>query len=173
MGIYGGSDGNNSASLAPTNFYIRSERGEWWGNCAWCSLGVAALLNEDVKITTTIGGQDKQVILQIRDGQLDRDDLFIHFPIPMRNAWENVIYTCSNMLVFENTEQVHEWSRRHGIPVGDIQPVAKIWSFAQRWYGNHLDPNWEKWTSAEAKAIFTTFGLTSDTWNLEAKATRF
>lgn len=160
-------------SLAPTNFYVRSARGAWWGNCAWCPLGVAALLNEDVTITTTIGGQDTQVTLHIRDGQLNRDDLFIHFPIPMRNAWKNVIYTCSTMLVFEHTEQVHAWSHRHGIPVGDIQPVATIWSFAQRWYGNHLDPNWKKWTSAEAKAMFTTFGLTSDIWSLEAKATRF
>ena len=24
-------------SLAPTNFYVKSEKGEWWGNCAWCS----------------------------------------------------------------------------------------------------------------------------------------
>src|SRR4051794_19085627 len=37
-------------SLAPTNFYIKSGKGEWWGNCAWCSLGVAALLKDNVKI---------------------------------------------------------------------------------------------------------------------------
>ena len=48
-------------SLAPTNFYVKSSKGEWWGNCAWCSLGVAALVKEDVKITTTIGAETKRV----------------------------------------------------------------------------------------------------------------
>ena len=24
-------------SLAPTNFFVKSSNGEWWGNCAWCS----------------------------------------------------------------------------------------------------------------------------------------
>src|SRR4051812_19493554 len=33
-------------SLAPTNFLVRSNNGLWWGNCAWCSLGIAALLKE-------------------------------------------------------------------------------------------------------------------------------
>jgi len=40
-------------SLAPTNFYVQTKNGQWWGNCAWCSLGVAALLNEDVKSCST------------------------------------------------------------------------------------------------------------------------
>ena len=30
-------------SAAPTNFLVRSGALEWWGNCAWCSLGVVAL----------------------------------------------------------------------------------------------------------------------------------
>ena len=52
-------------SLAPTNFYIKSKKGEWWGNCAWCSLGIAALLNDDLKITTTIGAETKQIEINI------------------------------------------------------------------------------------------------------------
>ncbi|MBX2816880.1 MAG: alkylmercury lyase family protein, partial [Saprospiraceae bacterium] len=80
-------------SLAPTNFYVQSTRGEWWGNCAWCSLGIAALLKEDVKITTTIGAETKQIAIHIVDGEIQEKNYLIHFPIPMRNAWDNVIYS--------------------------------------------------------------------------------
>jgi hypothetical protein len=160
-------------SLAPTNFYVRSNRGEWWGNCAWCSLGIAAILKEDVSITTTLGGQDEQVVFKIMNGFIDRNDLYVHFPIPMRNAWDNVIYTCSNMLVFKNQAQVRQWSIRHDVPVGDIQPLGKIWEFSRKWYGNHLNPEWTKWTMDEAKEIFKDFELSGNIWNLESTSDRF
>jgi len=160
-------------SLAPTNFYVKSSRGAYWGNCAWCSLGVAALLKEDVTITTTIGAHDEQVVIHITHGEVEEKDLYIHFPIPMKNAWHNVIYTCSNMLVFRNEEQITQWSTRHNIPKGDVQPIKKIWEFSKEWYGNHLNPQWEKWTMEEAKAIFMKYALTGEIWNLESTAERF
>jgi len=160
-------------SLAPTLFTVKSSHGIWWGNCAWCSFGVAALLNEDVTITSTIGGHEEQVSVNIRNGKLERDDLFVHFPIKMKNAWDNVIYTCSSMLLFRNEKEVKEWAKRHNIPSGDVQPISKIWEFSKVWYGNHLKPEWKKWTAKEAKEIFTKFGLTSNTWDLEESAKRF
>src|SRR5688572_22573682 len=62
-------------SLAPTNFLVKSKKGFWWGNCAWCSLGIAALLQEDVSITTRIAAYDKQVTIRIKDGEIQQEDL--------------------------------------------------------------------------------------------------
>jgi len=73
-------------SLAPTNFYVKSKTGEWWGNCAWCSLGIAALLKEDVSITTTVGAKTKQIVINIIKGEIQEKDYYVHFPIPMKNA---------------------------------------------------------------------------------------
>ncbi|RXK60728.1 hypothetical protein ESA94_09705 [Lacibacter luteus] len=160
-------------SLAPTNFYVKTDKGEWWGNCAWCSLGVAALLNDNVKITTTIGAETKQIEINIIDGEIQEKDYFIHFPIPMTNAWDNVIYTCSNMLVFENPEQVDAWAKKHNIPKGDIQPIEKIWNFSKKWYGNHLNPEWTKWTMEDAKKIFAEFELNDKIWSLGESKDRF
>ena len=160
-------------SLAPTNFYVKTKNGEWWGNCAWCSLGVAALLKDNVKIITTIGAETKQIEINIVDGIVQEKNYFIHFPIPMKNAWDNVIYTCSNMLIFENEEQIDQWSRKHNIPKGDIQPIEKIWNFSKKWYGNHLNPNWTKWTVPQAKALFREFDLTHKIWHLEDSKERF
>lgn len=160
-------------SLAPTNFLVKTEHRLWWGNCAWCSLGIAALLKQDLTITTRIAAYDEQVVIEIKDGEILNKDLYIHFPVPMMQAWENVIYTCSNMLVFKNEDQVNEWCTRHKIPRGDLQPINNIWEFSKKWYGNHLDPNWQKWTMAEASAIFSSYHLTSDTWKMESSDSRF
>lgn len=136
-------------------------------------MGVAALLDEDVAITTTLGGESEQVRLRIRDGRLIDDRYVVHFPIPMRAAWDNVVYTCSTMLLFESAATVDEWCRRHRVPRGDVQPVSRIWDFARAWYGRHLDENWTKWSSEEAKAIFDRFQLTGPTWEISVAATRF
>ena len=160
-------------SLAPTNFFIQSTRGQWWSNCAWCSLGAAALINSDLTISTTIGAGTKQVTVHIEKGKIIEKNLYVHFPIPMQKAWDNVIYTCSNMLLFESEEQVINWSRRHDIPLGDIQPIDHIWAFAQQWYGNHLNPDWEKWTIEEAKDIFAEHHLHHPVWHLESTQERF
>lgn len=160
-------------SLAPTNFYVTSKKGAWWGNCAWCSLGIAALVKEDVTISTLIGAETDKITINIIDGELQEKDYFIHFPIPMKNAWNNVIYTCSNMLIFRNKAQVREWSRKHNISKGDIQPIEKIWHFSKKWYGNHLNPDWKKWTVAEAQQMFKAFGLDHDVWRLETSGERF
>ena len=160
-------------SLAPTNFYVISAKGEWWGNCGWCSLGIAALLNEDVKIVTTIGAETTQITINIIDGEIQEKEYYIHFPVPMKNAWDNVIYTCSNMLMFENEKQVEAWTKKHCIPKGDIQPIDKIWQFSKKWYGNHLNPKWTKWTVEEAKAMFREFDLNHSIWKMDDTNERF
>lgn len=91
----------------------------------------------------------------------------------MKKAWDNVMYTCSNMLVFENEKQIDTWTQQHRISKGDIQSIENIWNFSKEWYGNHLNPQWEKWTVSEAKQLFQKFGLTHDIWHLEVSKERF
>lgn len=160
-------------SLAPTNFVVKSSKGIWWGSCAWCSLGIAVLVNDDVSITTNLGAHGEQVIVHIKDGEVQEKNLSIHFPIPMKDSWDNVIYTCSNIIVFKDEKQVDSWTKRHNIPKGDIQPIDNIWQFSNKWYGNHLNPDWKKWTKKEAKEIFLEFNLTQEIWDLENSDLRF
>ncbi len=160
-------------STAPTNFWIESETGSWWGNCAWCSLGAAALLKQDLTISTTLGGESQQVVIDIRDGQLVNESICIHFPIPMVKAWENVTYTCSTMLMFGSESEVDSWCDRHGMQKGDVQPISKVWEFSKVWYGNHLNTDWVKWSVDEARQIFDRFGLTNSIWQMPSIESRF
>lgn len=160
-------------SLAPTPFVVESGGRKWWGNCAWCSLGIAVLVGGTCVITTTLGAEGEQARLTIEDGRVTPNNLVVHFPIPMTRAWDNVIYTCSTMLLFKDEDHVAEWSARHRIPRGDIQPVAKVLELAQRWYGEHLRPDWTKKNLAEARAIFAGLGLVHPVWALPFTAERF
>jgi hypothetical protein len=109
----------------------------------------------------------------IRDAEPSRTDLVVHFPIPMTQAWDNVIYTCSLMLMFGSERQVSEWCARHEIPQGDVQPIEKVLELARRWYGEHLRPDWRKRSVAEARALFEELGLTHPVWSLPDQEGRF
>lgn len=160
-------------SAAPTLFWVESGGRGWWGNCAWCALGIMALLDADGTISTRLGGEATPVTLRIRDGVVEPSEYCVHFPIPMTQAWDNVTYTCSTMLVFASSADVDRWCHQHAIPRGDVQPLSNVWAFARAWYGRHLDPAWTKWTTAEARALFERFGLSGPIWELPASAERF
>jgi hypothetical protein len=159
-------------SAAPTNFWVQSPKGSWWSNCAWCSAGIAALVG-DVTVTTTLGAEAKPVTVQIADGKVSDASLLVHFPVPMRKVWDNVIYTCSTQLLFDSEIDIDDWCRRHQIARGSVQPFARVCEFARVWYGRHLDPDWKKWSADEARAIFTKFGLTDAIWDLPTGGARF
>lgn len=47
------------------------------------------------------------------------------------------------------------------------------WDFDQEWHGNHLSPEWKKWTVDEAKAMFAAHGLTHPVRQLNDTKERF
>ncbi len=160
-------------STAPTLFSIHAGPMAWWANCAWCSLGAAALLDRDCRIVSNLGGHGERVDLLVRNGQLVSDGLLIHMPVPMAKAWDNVVYTCSVMLLFERESDIDDWSSRHGIPKGDVRRVADMWPFAREWYGGHLSESWEKISVARARALFARYGLEGPIWDLPEDEGRF
>lgn len=160
-------------SAAPTTFVVRAGERRWWGNCAWCSLGVAHLAGGTATIETRIGALEEAVTIRIVDGELRDSDYVVHFPVPMSRAWENVIYTCSVMLLFRDDAQVGEWCATRGIVKGDVRPLEQVWRFATEWYGRHADADWTKWSTGEAAEIFARHGLSGPTWALDDDAGRF
>ncbi len=160
-------------SSAPTTCVVRSGSRTWWGNCAWCSLGLAHLAGGTATIETRIGALDDHVTIRIENGKLIDTDLVVHFPIPMRKAWDNVTYTCSIMLMFRNESQVDDWCASRGIPKGDVRPIEQIWTFATEWYAHHADADWNKWSVREAAEMFKRHDLTGPIWALADELERF
>lgn len=160
-------------ALWPTTFWVSSRRGGWWGNCAWCSLGIAALLAEDVTIATTLGAEREPVEIHVRGGEVVESGLVVHFSRPVRRAWDNVLYYCGTVLAFRSAPEVDRWCERHGIERGAVVPIGQVWDLARAWYGRHLDPDWQKWTAAEAQEIFDRVGLGGDFWRVPQGSERF
>lgn len=156
-----------------TSFVVRARGRSWWGNCAWCSLGVAHLAGGTATIETRLGALEEHATLRIDDGKLLDTDFVVHFPIPMRHAWDNVIYTCSVMLLFRNEAEVDAWCAERGVPKGDVRPVEQVWGLAAEWYGRHAAPDWIKWSTAQAAEIFRRHNLTGPIWALSDDAARF
>lgn len=160
-------------SAAPTTCVVRTESGTWWGNCVWCSLGLAHLAGGTATLETRTGALDEPVSIRIEGGKVIDTDFAVRFPVTMTHAWDNVMYTCSVMLAFRNEAQVDDWCRLRGIPKGDVRPIAQIGAFAAEWYAKHADYNWEKWTVREAGDLFTRHGLTGPIWALPEASERF
>jgi hypothetical protein len=160
-------------SAAPTTCIVSDGARRWWGNCAWCSLGVAHLAGGTATIETRVGALDEPVTIRIVDGELRDSDYVVHFPVPMSRAWNNVIYTCSVMLVFRDEAQVDEWCTTRGIAKGDVRPIEQVWRFAVEWYGRHADADWIKWSTREAADMFLRHNLSGPTWALADQPERF
>jgi hypothetical protein len=91
----------------------------------------------------------------------------------MVNAWNNVLFTCSMMLLFEDEAAVDAWCARRGKITGDVRPIEQVWGFAREWYGRHRDLTWVKWTQEEAAVMFARHGLTGPIWELPTAGDRF
>ena len=155
-------------SLAPTGFWVTTKSGAWWGNCALCSLGIAAMLKEDTTIEARLAGENQPIELQIIDGSIHDDDLLLNFCLPASKWWDNVIYTCSAVQYFQSVEDINTWSKRHDIALGQKLTIGQAWELAQIWYGNYLDPDWRKLTTEEAHIAFKNIGLDGEFWRLDA-----
>lgn len=80
-------------SAEPTDYRVSSATGSWFANCAWDSLAVVAAIKQDARIDAPWGDTGESLTLQVRDGQLLDDDGFIHFVVPARHWWDDIVRT--------------------------------------------------------------------------------
>ena len=153
-------------SLAPTSFWVTSERGSWWGNCGWCALGIAAVLQEDTRIVTRLAAQDEPLELHVRDGVAAPKEVVLHIALPVAQWWDNVHYTCGTILFFQSDEAVDAWCRSRNIPRGQTLTLDQAWHLARSWYHDYLSPDWHRRSADEAQTIFEDVGLTGPFWAL-------
>lgn len=79
-------------SAVPTAFQVESEGRSWWGNCIWDALGIPAMLNQDAHIRTSCGDCNEALVLTIRAGKLQRATGVVHYSVPPRRWWDDVVF---------------------------------------------------------------------------------
>ena len=79
-------------SAVPTAFYVKVGARAWWGNCIWDALGITAMLKQDARIVTACGCCNDAMTVEIRNGELVNAVGLVHFAIPPRDWWKNVVF---------------------------------------------------------------------------------
>lgn len=79
-------------SALPTRFRVRSATREWWANCAWDALGIAAATHQDVTIDATCASDGNSLSLTVRDGAVEGKG-FVHFAVPAARWWDDIGFT--------------------------------------------------------------------------------
>jgi hypothetical protein len=154
-------------SLTPTGTWVAQDERGWWAPCLWCAFGIVGLIGGNAAVHTRLGGEAEPLTIHVTGGDVIEDDLQVHFALPPRDAWNNVHRFCSTVLPFRSEAQVDRWCARHALPRGEAIPIGQAWELGRRWYARHADPDWQKWTGAQAAAIFEAVGLTGSFWRFE------
>ena len=126
----------------------------------------SGLVKGEVKIHTRLNGEERPISLHINDRTLSTENYVVHFPIPAQRFWDNVIFTCANMLTFESEDAVDHWCKKYRVAKGEVKSIQEVWELAKVWYGNYLSPSWTRKSPERAREIFQQTGFTSDFWKL-------
>ena len=79
-------------SAVPTPFRVVASEWKAYGNCIWDALGIAAMSNSDIDIDTSCGDCGTAMHVSVRGERVEGDGI-IHFALPARLWWENVVFT--------------------------------------------------------------------------------
>jgi hypothetical protein len=84
----------NPLSAVPTDYRVQVN-GVWlYANCAWDTVGIAALCHSDAQVEATLPVSREKITYQVVDGELQAaDNLKVHIPLPARRWYENLIHT--------------------------------------------------------------------------------
>ena len=83
----------NPLSGVATGFRARVD-GIWLdANCAWDAPGIAAMLGRDAELELRCSPDDEIVRCRVRDGRLEGVEGLVHFALPFRRWYEDLVET--------------------------------------------------------------------------------
>ncbi|HVF19987.1 MAG TPA: organomercurial lyase [Mycobacteriales bacterium] len=157
-------------SAAPMGFVVTADSPAddrmWWGGCAWDSFGISAALGVDVWIATSCPGCGARLDYAAGPSLPPTADLVVHFLVPARSWWSDVVRTCSHIRAFCDPTHVDAWCSSTGEPRGEIVALADVWRLAQPWYGDRLAPDYAPRPVERSQQLLAAVGLTGEFWQL-------
>jgi hypothetical protein len=82
----------NPFSAVPTPFAVHAAGRLYFGNCIWDALGIPAMLKADGQIVTSCGCCGEAMTLEVVDQRLEPASGVVHFAIPAKRWWEDIVY---------------------------------------------------------------------------------
>ena len=79
-------------SGVPTAFRVETGDRVYWANCAWDALGIPAALHAHARIEAPVG-ESESIRFGIEAGRVQGWDGVVHFPLPFRRWYDDLIET--------------------------------------------------------------------------------
>lgn len=83
----------NPFSAVKTPFEVEVGGRQYFGNCAWDALGVVSLLGGEGRVRTGCPDCHEPMVLEVSARQLAPVDAVVHFAVPARRWWDDIIHT--------------------------------------------------------------------------------
>ncbi len=80
-------------SAIPTPFAVLAAGRVYFGNCIWDALGIPAMLGCDARVETSCGCCGEAMSMSVEGGALQASEGLVHFAIPARRWWEDIVYS--------------------------------------------------------------------------------
>jgi hypothetical protein len=150
-------------SATPTIHHvtIMTPQGErkYWAACAWCALGVSALLGPG-RIHSLHGGEDQPFDIEIdADGPRPLGDTCVHFAVPAKRWAESLGYACATILFFASPDDEIDWLARTRLPAGRVVPLDQAWRLAKGFFAGSNTPAPHQRHRSDLDALFRSVGL--------------
>jgi hypothetical protein len=94
--LQAGSDAIQMASPfsgVPTRYRVAAGGVEWWANCAWDSVGIAAALGADVHIRAEYPDGSGSAEFDVRGGKIDGRGHVVYFALGFKHWYDDLVYT--------------------------------------------------------------------------------
>ncbi len=76
-----------------TQHRVRVGEKEYFANCCWDSLGVAAALQSDADVFSRCEQTMEPLHIRVRRGSVEPEECIAHFAVPAARWWEDIAYT--------------------------------------------------------------------------------
>ena len=80
-------------SAVPTPFTVLAADRLYFGNCIWDALGIPAMLSCDARVDTSCGCCGEAMSMTVADQSLQTAEGLVHFAIPARRWWEDIVFS--------------------------------------------------------------------------------
>ena len=83
----------NPLCAVPTPFRVRTQDRSFFASCVWDGLGIMAMLRSDAVLETSCACCGEALAIGMREGQILPASGVIHFAVPAKRWWENIVFT--------------------------------------------------------------------------------
>ena len=83
----------NPLCSVPTPFQVRTLGRSFFASCIWDGLGIMAMLKSDSVLDTSCACCGEAMTIERRGGQIVMASGAIHFAIPAKRWWENIVFS--------------------------------------------------------------------------------